>query len=39
MINPTGRREPDLSMRDGGRDFVGKRCWLPDYHNQDGVTP
>jgi hypothetical protein len=40
MINPTGRRVPDLSMRDdGGGKLVGERRWLPDYHNQDGVAP
>jgi hypothetical protein len=38
--NPTGRRVPDLSMRDdGGGKLVGERHWLPDYHNQDGVAP
>jgi hypothetical protein len=40
MINPTGRRVPDLSMRDdGGGKLVRERRWLPDYHNQDGVAP
>jgi hypothetical protein len=40
LINPTGRRVPDLSMRDnGGGKLVGERRWLPDYHNQDGVAP
>jgi hypothetical protein len=40
LINPTGRRVPDLSMRDdGGGKLVGEQRWLPDYHNQDGVTP
>jgi hypothetical protein len=40
LINPTGRRAPDLSMRDdGGGKLVGERRWLPDYHNQDGVAP
>jgi hypothetical protein len=40
VINPTGRRVPDLSMRDdGGGKLVGERRWLPDYHNQDGVAP
>jgi hypothetical protein len=40
MMNPTGRRVPDLSMRDdGGGKLVGERRWLPNYHNQDGVAP
>jgi hypothetical protein len=40
LINPTGRRVSDLSMRDdGGGKLVGERRWLPDYHNQDGATP
>jgi hypothetical protein len=40
LMNPTGRRVPDLSMRDdGGGKLVGERRWLPDYHNQDGVGP
>jgi hypothetical protein len=40
MINPTGRRVPDLSMRDdGGGKLVGERRSLPDYHIQDGVAP
>jgi hypothetical protein len=40
VMNPTGRRVPDLSMRDdGGGKLVGERRWLPDYHNQDGVAP
>jgi hypothetical protein len=31
VINPTGRREPDLSIRDdGGGNFVGGQHWLPD---------
>jgi hypothetical protein len=40
LINSMGRREHDLSMTDdGGGKFVGGQCWLPDYHNQDGVAP
>jgi hypothetical protein len=40
MINPAGRRVSDFSMRDdGGWKIVGGRCWLPNYHNQDGVAP